>query len=79
MKLEGSQKNVAGANGRERERTGGEPEFLGAGGKANMGANAGAEAPIVSRPMGVGANWGTANLKNEADLRLYYLFPAVGF
>ena len=77
--MSGRERDLTGLSGWERDRTGGEPKRVEACGKANMGANARAEAPIVSRPMRVGANGGTANLKNETDFRLYYLLPAVGF
>ena len=65
MKLEGSRKYVAGASGCERERTGGELEFLGAGGNANMGANARAETlSPVSRPKGLAQMGGATILGN---------------
>ena len=76
MKLEGSRKYVAGASGCERERTRGELEFLGAGGNANMGANARAETlSPVSRPKGAAQNGGGDKFGKENWIELKKCFP----
>ena len=69
MKIERSQKYVAGGSGCERERTRGELEFLGAGGNANMGANARAETlSPVSRPKGAAQMVGATNSGKKTGL-----------